>query len=456
MRDPFGHGRHDGGYVLELDILTYDGLRMQVGATTPEQFSRLTAEPGRRGEIFRGLAALRETYGGEIRNRFPSIPRRISGYNLPALLDEHGCNVAKALVGSECTCALVLEATLRLVESPPARSLVVLGYPDVARAGDHIPEILEFGPIGLEGMDRVLVEAVTKMKGVVQGPRKLPDGDGWLLVEFGGENQKEADSRAKRLVYGVRKRGEWPQAVLFSDPHDQERVWAVRKFGFAAANVPGEKIAWTGWEDSAVPPDKVGDYLRGLRRLFDKYGYRCTLFGHFGQGCIHTRIDYDLTTRDGIRALRSFHEEASDLVLQHGGSLSGEHGDGQSVAEFLPKMFGSELVRAFEEFKTLWDPAWRMNPGKVVRPYRVDENLRLGTAYDPSVVRTHFRFPHDEYSFSRATLRCIGIGECRRESKGTMCPSYRVTREEQHSTRGRARLLFEMLQGESLDGRLAG
>ncbi|WP_447987481.1 FAD-binding and (Fe-S)-binding domain-containing protein [Nitrospira sp. Nam74] len=436
--------------VEELDILTYDGVRMRVGKTDSQQLSRIMSEPGRRGEIFRGLRRLRDTYEYDIRTRFSKIPRRISGYNFPALLDENGFDVAKALVGSECTCAMILEATVRLVESPTARSLVVLGYPDVYRAGDHILEILDAHPIGLEGMDRVLVEDLTKMKGAVKGPSLLPEGNGWLLVEFGGETQDEADRRATRLIDSLTTRGEWPKAKRFSDAEQQETVWSVRKFGFAAANVPGQKIAWTGWEDSAVPPAKVGAYLRDLRRLFDKYGYQCTLFGHFGQGCIHTRIDYDLTTHDGIRAFRAFHQEAADVVLGYGGSLSGEHGDGQSVAEFLPKMFGIELVRAFEEFKTIWDPDWRMNPGKVVRPYRLDENLRLGADYNPPDVRTSFQFPHDEYSFARASRRCIGIGECRREHKGTMCPSYRVTREEMHSTRGRARLLFEMLEGDPL------
>ena len=438
--------------VETLDVLTYDGLRMQVGKTAPDALDRLTSEEGRRGEIFRSLRTLRDAYEQDIRARFPNIPRRISGYNLPALLEEQGFDVAKALVGSECTCVLVLEATLRLIDSPPFRSLVALGYPDVYRSGDHVVEILEHRPLGLEGFDRVLVEALKQMKSPVKGPSLLPEGNGWLLVEFGGATQGEADAQARRFMHSMSKRGDWPSIRLFSDAGQQDAVWAVRKFGFAAANVPGRRIGWTGWEDSAVPPDRVGPYLRELRGLFDKYGYETTLFGHFGQGCIHTRIDYDLATRGGIAAFRSFHEEASDLVLRYGGSLSGEHGDGQSVAEFLPKMFGAELVRAFEQFKSIWDPDWRMNPGKVVKPYRVDENLRLGAGYHPPHIETQFQFPQDEYDFARASLRCIGIGECRREEKGTMCPSYRVTREEKHSTRGRARLLFEMLAGDPIRG----
>jgi Fe-S oxidoreductase len=214
--------------------------------------------------------------------------------------------------------------------------------------------------------------------------------------------------------------------------------------------VPGAPVTWEGWEDSAVPPDRVGNYLRDLRKLFDKHEYDGALYGHFGQGCIHTRIDFDLQTAAGIEKYKAFMEDATSLVLSYGGSLSGEHGDGQSRAQFLAKMFGDELVTAFREFKAIWDPDAKMNPGKMVDPYRIDENLRLGADYRPPEPATHFAFPDDRHSFAFTTIRCVGIGECRRERGGTMCPSYRVTREEQHSTRGRARLLFEMLEGNPL------
>jgi Fe-S oxidoreductase len=194
----------------------------------------------------------------------------------------------------------------------------------------------------------------------------------------------------------------------------------------------------------------VGSYLRGLRALFDRYGYACALYGHFGQGCVHTRIDFDLVTAPGIGKFRAFVDDAADLVLRHGGSLSGEHGDGQSRAELLPKMYGAELVDAFRQFKSIWDPDARMNPHHIVEPYRITEHLRLGTAYHPPAVKTHFAFREDDGDFARATTRCVGVGECRRESGGTMCPSYMVTREEMHSTRGRAHLLFEMMQGDPL------
>jgi FAD/FMN-containing dehydrogenase/Fe-S oxidoreductase len=441
--------------VRELEILTYDGLRMRVGPTSDADLAAIIAGGGRRGEIYRALRDLRDRYADQIRARFPDIPRRVSGYNLPMLLPEHGFDVAKALVGSESTCVMVLEATTRLVYSPPVRSLLVLGYPDVYAAGDHVPEILEHDPIGLEGLDDNLVEDMTKKGLHPEDVQLLPDGKGWLLVEFGGESKAESDGKARELMDALRGKQDAPSMKLFDDPPVEKMIWKVRESGLGAtARVPGEPDTWEGWEDSAVAPEKLGGYLRDLRALFEKYHYGCSLYGHFGQGCVHTRIDFDLATAPGIATYRSFMDEATDLVLRHGGSLSGEHGDGQSRAEFLPKMFGPELMEAFREFKSIWDPQGRMNPGKIVEPYRIDENLRIGAHYDPPQVATHFQFPDDSGSFARATLRCVGVGNCRQlePHDGVMCPSFMATREEKHSTRGRARLLFEMLEGDPLSG----
>jgi FAD/FMN-containing dehydrogenase/Fe-S oxidoreductase len=435
----------------ELDILTYDGLRMKVGKTSEEQLQHIIGMGGRQGEIYGKLRRLRDTYADLIRERYPKIPRRVSGYNLNRLLPEHGFDVAKALVGTEGTCVTVLEATVRLVHSPPARTLVVLGYPDIYTACDHITDILEYKPIGLEGMDNFLVQDI-RLKGLhPENLDLLPEGHGWLLVEFGGEAKQESDEHARRMMAGMKKKSHAPSMRLYDDTAVEHHVWKTRESGLGAtARVPGKPDAWEGWEDSAVPPEKLGGYLRDLRALFNKYQYGCALYGHFGQGCIHTRIDFDFKTQDGIKKYRAFISEAVDLVVAYGGSLSGEHGDGQSRAEFLPRMFGNELIEAFREFKTIWDPQGKMNPHKIVDPYRIDENLRLGADYNPPDVTTHFRYPEDGGSFARTTLRCVGVGECRREHGGTMCPSYRVTHDEEHSTRGRAHLLFEMMRGDPI------
>jgi FAD/FMN-containing dehydrogenase/Fe-S oxidoreductase len=438
--------------VLELDVLLYDGTRLRVGRNDEGNIQATIQAGGRRAELFGALATFRDRYAEQIRSRFPAIPRRVSGYNLPWLLPENGFDVAKALVGSEGTLAIVLEATVRLVWSPPARSLLVLGYPDIFCAADHVPEVLQSGPIGLEAIDDRLVSDMRAMKIHPETLELLPEGRGWLLVEFGAESRQEADDKARVLMEQLKKESSPPSMRLCHDKAEENKIWTIRRSGLGAtAHVPGKKLTWEGWEDAAVHPEKLGGYLRDFHKLLDKFGYEGDLYGHFGQGCVHTRIDFDLQSPAGLAKFRSFLDAAADLVVAYGGSLSGEHGDGQAKAAMLPKMYGEELVRAFEEFKTIWDPDWRMNPGKVVKPNDPTQNLRLvSSERRPLTVQTHFRFPEDQGDYGRLMLRCVGVGECRRPEGGTMCPSFRVTQEEMHSTRGRARLLFEMLEGDPL------
>jgi FAD/FMN-containing dehydrogenase/Fe-S oxidoreductase len=435
--------------IVELEVLTYDGVRMKVGATSPEEIQRAIREGGRRAEIYGALKNIAENYGDLIRQRFPDIPRRVSGYNLNYLLPENGFNIARALVGSEGTCATVLEATCRLVESPPERILVVAAFPDIFHCADRVPEVLAHGPIGLEGFDDMLVD-YTRRKGInSEGLAMLPPGGGWLLAEFGGWTLGEAESKARSFMEGLRNSQNPPEMRMFPDCAQAKKIWEIRESSLGVTSyVQGEPMSWEGWEDAAVAPAKLGSYLRGLRKLMGEFGYRGSLYGHFGHACVHTRIDFDLRSSEGIAKFRKFIEAAADLVIGHGGSFSGEHGDGQARAELWPKMFGPELMEAFREFKAAWDPEWKMNPGKLVEPYKLDENLRQGANYAPWEPETRFRFPADDGSMAQATLRCVGVGKCRRDDGGVMCPSYRVTREEEHSTRGRAHLLWEMMQGE--------
>jgi FAD/FMN-containing dehydrogenase/Fe-S oxidoreductase len=430
--------------IEELDILTYDGVRMTVGATSQDELEQIIRAGGRRGEIYSKLQVIAETYGSLVRQRYPNIPRRVSGYNLNYLLPENDFHVARALVGSEGTCVTVLEATCRLVESPPERVLLVIAYPDIYQAADHVPEIMAHKPIGLEGIDDLLAE-YTRRRGInSEGLALLPPGGGWLLVEFGAQTAPEADAQARGLM-DILSRSAIVPNVRLCNRAEAKHVWTVRESSLGViSHVPGEPLSWEGWEDSAVAPEKLGTYLRDLRRLMDNYGYRGTLYGHFGHACVHTRLNFDYQSEEGIAQFRMFMNEAADLVVGYGGSLSGEHGDGQARAELLPKMFGPELIQAFNEFKSAWDPDWKMNPGKVVEPYRMDENLHLGADYHPWDPPTHFRFPQDHGSLAHATLRCVGVGKCRQYEGGLMCPSFRVTREEEHSTRGRAHLLWEM------------
>jgi len=435
--------------IETLEVLTYDGVRMRVGPTSNIELESIIRGGGRRGEIYAGLKTIRDQYAHLIRQKFPNIPRRVSGYNLNFLLPESGFNVARALVGSEGTCTTVLEATCRLVESPQARVLLAIGCHDVFECADLVPEVLAHRPIGLEGMDSLLIEYTRRREMNPEGLALLPEGGGWLLAEFGADTIPAAESHAHGLIEALSSSLRAPSFRLLTDKHEVRKVWEVREFALGAVSrVPGEPPTWEGWEDSAVAPQKLGGYLRNLRKLTDAYGYGCVVYGHFGDGCAHNRITFDLESGEGIKKFRGFMEEAADLVVSYGGSLSGEHGDGQARAELLPKMFGPELIEAFQEFKSLWDPEWKMNPGKLVRPNRMDDDLRLGTSYKPWQPGTHFKFPYDHGSLAEATLRCVGVGKCRQYEGGVMCPSFRVTREEEHSTRGRAHLLWEMTRGD--------
>jgi FAD/FMN-containing dehydrogenase/Fe-S oxidoreductase len=440
--------------TLALDLVLYDGTRMTVeSAYSEDDVAALVARGGRQGEIFSALRSLRDRYAELIRQRFPVIPRRVSGYNLDNLLPENGFNVAASLVGTEGTCVTVLRAKLALVPWPASRSLLVLGYDDIAQAADHVPEILRHQPQALEAVDHKLISNMIKKQFHESNLSLLPDGSDYLLLEFGGDSKEEADERAREVMAKLQKDHDVPAMSLFDELAQEETLWKIRESGLGAtAMVPGEPDTWPGWEDSAVAPERMGDYIRDLRKLYEKHNYSAAaMYGHFGEGCLHSRIPFDLVTAEGVKAYRSFMEEAADLAVSYGGSLSGEHGDGQQRAELLDRMYGPELIRAFREFKAIWDPGNRMNPGKVVDPIRVfklDENLRLGTDYRPSSPDTYFAFPNDGGSFEHATLRCVGVGKCRVEGGQTMCPSYMTLREEEHSTRGRARLLFEMLQGD--------
>jgi FAD/FMN-containing dehydrogenase/Fe-S oxidoreductase len=434
--------------VEELKILLYDGTLLTVGSTDDAEFARILASGGRPAQIYSTLRAIRDQYADLIRSRFPRIPRRVSGYNLDELLPENGFHVARSLVGTEGTCAVVLEARLKLIDSPQHRTLVGFGYKDSFHAADHVPALLEFHPIALEGFDGSMADRLRK-KGA-PNIDLLPVAGGYLLVEIGSDDPAESQETARRVVERISALPDAPVSRIYTK-QEARAVWQIREAGPRAAQfAPGAKPQWDGWDDSAVAPEKMGPYLRDLRALLDEFNYEAAFYGHFGHGCVHMRVTFDLQSENGIRKYAEFIDRAADLVVSYGGSLSGEHGDGQSRASLLPKMFGPELIKAFAQFKAAWDPTNRMNPHKVMDPYLPTENLRLGVDYHPLNPSTHFQFPDDNGSFAQAAQRCLGVGACRKSDSGAMCPSYMVTLEEEHSTRGRAHMLFELLQGEVL------
>jgi FAD/FMN-containing dehydrogenase/Fe-S oxidoreductase len=458
----YGPGPRTSDSVEALEIVTYDGERFWVGVGEEERLDEIIAAGGRKGEIYAQLRDLRDRYADLIRERYhpvDELPRRVSGYNLDELLPERGFNVARALVGTEGTCVTVTQVKFKLTPALLQRTLVVVEYDELPDAAQHVPEIVQWKPIGLEALDHLLIEDQLQKGEHVSDIEELPRRDhpdaAWLLVQFGADNAEESLDVANRFHdWLVDEKGYDPDRVEVipskqEGGHSQD-LWEIREGGLGSTAFPPDgRDHWPGWEDSAVPPEKLGDYIRDLRRLYDKYDLRGAMYGHFGQGCIHSRISFDLRHAEGIRNYRAFLEEAGDLVCSYGGSLSGEHGDGQQRAELLAKQYGEELLDAMREFKRIWDPDWKMNPGKVVDPYRLDEHLKLGTDYNPWRPPVRFAYELDNGDFAHHTLRCVGIGKCRvPDASSVMCPSYMVTREEKHSTRGRARMLFEMLQGE--------
>ncbi|MFF5376132.1 FAD-binding and (Fe-S)-binding domain-containing protein [[Kitasatospora] papulosa] len=411
--------------LRSLRVVRYGGGEaLHVGRGLPD------APPGLDGFAAGHLALLR--------TGFPELPRRISGYALDALLPENGPDHARALCGSEGTLAVVTEATVRLVETPAARALAVLGYADETAAAEAAPGLLPYGPLTVEGMAADLV----------RGPAGLPRGAAWLFVETGGATPAQARDRANRIL----RAADALDGTVVTDPAGMRTLWRIREDAAGTATrMPDGTEAWPGWEDCAVPPARLGPYLRDFRALLTAHGLHGTPYGHFGDGCIHVRIDFDLLTEQGVARFRRFSEEQAGLVVAHGGSLSGEHGDGQARAELLPRMYGDEMVRLFTRFKDLWDPDGGLNPGILARPARLDENLRFAVLPRRPVDVT-FGYPHDGGDFSAAVRRCVGVATCRTATPGpgadVMCPSFRATGEEAHSTRGRARLLHEMLAGE--------
>ncbi|WP_282087805.1 FAD-binding and (Fe-S)-binding domain-containing protein [Streptomyces tendae] len=409
--------------VRELSVLTARGRRLRLGqewAGAPE-----------------GLRDLVDGDLARLRTGFPDLPRRISGYALDALLPERGADVARAFCGSEGTLGVLTEAVVGLVESPRARALAVLGYADEAGAAEAAAGLLPLGPLTVEGMAVDLVPAT----------EGLPRGGAWLFVETGGDTEAEARARAEAVV----RAADVVDALVVTDPGGQRALWRIREDASGTATrMPDGSEAWPGWEDCAVPPARLGGYLRDFRRLMSAHGLRGTPYGHFGDGCIHVRVDFDLLSDAGVARFRRFSEELADVVVAHGGSLSGEHGDGQARAELLPRMYGAETVALFERAKAVWDPDDLLNPGMLVRPAPLDANLRF-SVLPREPVDVAFGYPSDDGDFSAAVRRCVGVAKCRTTSApgaGVMCPSFRATGEEEHSTRGRARLLHEMLAGE--------
>jgi FAD/FMN-containing dehydrogenase/Fe-S oxidoreductase len=436
-----------------LEVLLYDGTVLSAGGSNEALAAERAALPGREGAIFRRLLELRNRCAERVRERYPKIPRRVSGYNLDQLLPEHGFNLAGALAGSEGTLALTLQATVKLVPLPRRRITVAVGCDDIFAAADQVAWLLEYRPQAVEGFDDRIVPLARHRGIALDAVKLLPDGRGWLLVELAADHTDEARDQAEALAARAATQSGVTQARVLADSNEQQAVWGLRESGLGSSvAIEGMPRTWPGAEDTAVAPQKLGSYLREFHRLLTAHGLKVAVYyGHFGDGCLHCRIDFPFADPQGAERYRTAMLKIGDLVVENGGSLSGEHGDGRARSQMLDKMFGTQLLGDFAEFKRIFDPDGMMNPGVVVRPDALDAHLRPGAWRRTPAIKTHMDFSREQ-GLEGVALGCAGIGKCRKLEAGTMCPSYMATREEVHSTRGRARLLFEALYSGVLDG----
>lgn len=400
-----------------------------------------------------GLSEVRRLVGGGlglIRTELGRFGRQISGYALHHALPENRFDVTRMLVGSEGTLGILTGATVRLVTDPAHRVLVALGYPGFVEAGYDTPTVLRFGPTACEGLDSRIVDVVRERRGPGAVP-PLPRGRAWLFVEFSGGDRDEALERARALTRAASA----DDARIVEDPAEAAALWRIREDGAGlAGRAPSGRPAWAGWEDAAVPPQRLGAYLREFDALVDGHGLTSMPFGHFGEGCIHARLDFPLGSPGGTDRFREFLEAAAALAASHGGSLSGEHGDGRARSELLPYIYSDGVLGLFRAVKHTFDPDGLLNPGVLVDPDPLDAALRVPQAAAPPTGLA-LAYASDGGDFSQAVHRCTGVGKCRSVVQGpgtVMCPSYAATRDEKDSTRGRARLLQEMANGELVHG----
>ncbi|WP_411374917.1 FAD-binding and (Fe-S)-binding domain-containing protein [Arthrobacter sp. MPF02] len=448
------HSVRDGrtaDHIVSMDLVTASGHLVTVGpggvnATDPLD-TEANAEAAR---IQRGLKDLADANLALFRTEFGRLARQVSGYQLANLLPENGFNTAKALAGSEGTCAVIVSATVKLAEVAPAALLVCLGYPDVVAAASDVPEILRFNPAAVEGIDDAIVQTVRHRRGEA-AVGALPEGNAYLYVDLDGANFKDVERRAEELLRTLAERGNVLGGMAVPDPQERANLWRVREDGAGlSSRLIGGDQSWAGWEDAAVAPENLAAYLKEFTSLLARHQLRGVMYGHFGAGCTHVRVTFDPRSETGREVMEQFLRDAAALVSRHGGSLSGEHGDGRARSELLSVMYSSAALAAFAQYKAIWDPNEILNPGIITKPAPMMSGLALA-GVPTRGFRTSFALEptnKGQEGFTDAVQSCIGVGRCRTTAgTGVMCPSYRATRDEKDSTRARARVLQEMVMG---------
>lgn len=445
-------------HLLELKVLLSSGEELTLGARSPQELNNLSKENGTEARITQAIQGILAANRAEILNRYPHILRRVSGYNLDELVKEVPWNLAKLLAGSEGTLGVVLEAKVRLVPRPKWTALALLHFDDIQAACETAAELLPLGPAAIELLDKCILDLTRE---TLEYARQMTfvDGDprALVLVELYGSSEMEIRDKEAQLTDLIKRRGLGYACRWAASVEEQQRVWQIRKAGLGLLlGMKGERKPVAFVEDTAVAPEKLGSYLKEFRHIVAKHGTEAGIYGHASVGCLHLRPILNLKEEAEVERMRAIAEEVSTLVLEYGGAMSGEHGDGLARSQWIPKFFGPRLAEVFRQVKHAFDPENLMNPGKIVDAPAMTENLRYGPDYRTLEISTVQSFRR-EGGFAAAVELCTGIGACRKRLEGTMCPSYMATGDEEHSTRGRANALRLILSGkvppEELGGR---
>jgi FAD/FMN-containing dehydrogenase/Fe-S oxidoreductase len=435
-------------HVRRMRVLLATGAEAWFGELGRQDWERRAALNTPEGAIYRGVSRLVAENQEEIRRRYPDIMRRVGGYNLDSVLREGGGNLCRLIVGSEGTLATCTETVLNLTREPRFKALDIVHFPNLNSALEAVPEILALQPAAIELVDKMLLD-LTRLQPAFARKMTFIEGDpaAILIVEFFGETEEEVRARLVQLEQRLEPRSHGKTFVRAEQPNDQANVWAIRKAGLGLlSSMRGDAKPIAFVEDTAVAPERLSEYVSRFRQILERHGAHAGYYGHASVGCLHIRPVINLKQPAGIRKMVDISAAVKDLVVEFQGAMSGEHGDGIARSHWNRELFGEQLYAAFRTLKAVFDPDGIMNPGKIVDAPPMTSHLRYESGYATADIQTYFDYT-TEGSFSRAIEQCNGMGVCRKLDAGTMCPSYMVTREEEHSTRGRANALRSAISG---------
>lgn len=429
-------------HVLEAEVLLADGTRMHLKNHTPESYHFIASQDSREGQIYKAFKDIVNNHVDEIKERFPKVMRRVGGYNLDEFVYTDQWNLGKLVCGSEGTLATTLELKLNLVDLPKHKSVCVIHFKELLEAISSVESMLAFQPSAVEILDKTVVD-LSRENLTTKHHCHFIEGNpaAILIVEFYGDTEADVMDRPQKMIDQLKAHNFGYAYPLFSEGESYDDVWVIRKKGLGLMlGIKGNKKPLAFIEDAGIPSEHLPKYIDEVLKVCEKHGTKAAMYAHASVGVIHVRPILDLRLAEDIERLKSITEDTFELVMKYKGSWSGEHGDGLVRSAYNKRFFGDTLYQAFLDVKKLFDPDNLMNPGKIIEAQTIEHNLRYGTAYKDNEVQTEYQYTAEE-GFEASVHMCTGVGECRKVLGGTMCPSFKATRDEEHSTRGRANAL---------------